>query len=67
VFITGSFRPVKRIWSGENRTLRNSFTWVSEKKNGLFCLFGASRKATKKLPNGQKRPTDNKNIQKNGF
>jgi hypothetical protein len=28
--------------------------WVSKKKNGVFCLFGAFSKAPKKLPNGQK-------------
>jgi hypothetical protein len=32
------------------------FFFLKKKKLELFCLSGASRKAPKKLPNGQKPP-----------
>jgi hypothetical protein len=45
-----------------------TYIWFPKKKQGLFCLFGASIKAQKYLfPTDKNRPTDNKNIQKNGF
>jgi hypothetical protein len=34
--------------------LRGKFGLSAEKKHELFCLFGASRKAPKQLPNGKK-------------
>jgi len=36
-----------------------------KKRTSAFC--GASRKALKKLPNRQKRPTDKRDIRRNGF
>jgi hypothetical protein len=48
------------------RTLSRVSIWV-RKKHELICLFGASRKSPKELPNGQKPPIGQENPEKRVF